>query len=151
MIRIIDYEDRYHSEFSRMNREWLDQYGLTESHDLEVLEDPRGTIIQSGGYIFLAVDGDQLVGTAGLIKEKEGEYELVKMFVAKAYRGQGISKLLIGKCLQQARLCGATRVFLYSNSQLQTAIRLYANYGFHHVDPAGGPFLTADVKMERLL
>ena len=149
MIRIIDDEDQYQPEFSRMNREWLDQYGLTESHDLEVLEDPRGTIIEPGGYIFLAMDEDQIVGTAVLIREREGEYELVKMFVSKAYRGQGISKLLIEKCLQQAAICGATRVFLYSNSQLQAAIHLYANYGFHHIDPAGGPFLTADVKMER--
>lgn len=148
MIELITYESKYQPEFKRLNLEWLDKYNLTESHDLEVLNDPEGTVIARGGCIFLAKEGEEIIGTAGLWKESEEEYELVKMTVAPAYRGKGISKLLLERCLSAARELGAEKIILYSNSQLKTALGLYEKYGFHHVPVTGAPFLTADVKME---
>jgi N-acetylglutamate synthase-like GNAT family acetyltransferase len=91
------------------------------------------------------------VGTAGIANEENSIYELVKMTVAPAFRGQGISKMLIEKCLDKARELKAKKVFLYSNSQLQTAISLYKKYGFAHVDASNSPLLSADVKMELTL
>lgn len=148
MIELITYESKYQPDFKRLNLEWLDKYNLTESHDLEVLNDPEGTVIARGGCIFLAKEGEEIIGTAGLWKESEEEYELVKMTVAPAYRGKGISKLLLERCLSAARELGAEKIILYSNSQLKTALGLYEKYGFHHVPVTGAPFLTADVKME---
>lgn len=148
MIELIKYENKYQPDFKRLNLEWLDKYNLTESHDLEVLNDPEGTVIARGGCIFLAKEGEEIIGTAGLWKESEEEYELVKMTVAPAYRGKGISKLLLERCLSAARELGAEKIILYSNSQLKTALGLYEKYGFHHVPVTGAPFLTADVKME---
>jgi putative acetyltransferase len=147
-IKIIEYKDQYQPDFKRLNLEWLDKYNLTESHDLEILDDPSGAVIARGGCIFLALDGHDVVGTAGLWKENEEEYELIKMAVDPKYRGQGISKVLLEKCINEARKQGAEKIILYSNSQLQTAISLYKKYGFEHVPVTGAPFLTADVKME---
>jgi GNAT superfamily N-acetyltransferase len=148
MIEIIRYESRYEEDFRQLNLEWLNKYGLLETHDQMMLNDPQGTILDRGGFIFLAKSGDEIVGSAGLAKEHDGEYELVKMTVAPAYRGKGISKSLIEKCLEQAREIGAKKLLLYSNSQLKTAINLYSKYGFHHVEATSAPFVTADVKME---
>lgn len=148
MIELIEYENKYQSDFKRLNLEWLDKYNLTESHDLEILDDPQGTVIARGGCIFLAKENDVVVGTAGLWKENDEEYELVKMGVDPAFRGKGISKILIERCLSEARLRNAKKIFLYSNSQLKTALGLYAKYGFQHVEVKDAPFLTADVKME---
>ncbi|HLK31114.1 MAG TPA: GNAT family N-acetyltransferase, partial [Puia sp.] len=124
------------------------KYNLLESHDQMVLDNPRGTILDRGGYIYLAKSGNEIIGTAGLAKEHDGEYELIKMFVAPAFRGKGISKLLIEKCIDKAKEIGVKKLMLYSNSQLQTAISLYGKYGFHHVPVVDAPFVTADVKME---
>jgi N-acetylglutamate synthase-like GNAT family acetyltransferase len=132
----------------RLNLEWLDQYNLTESHDLHILDNPMETIIEPGGHIFLAMDGYDVVGTAGLQKKNEEEYELVKMAVDPKYRGQGISKLLLEKCIDEARKNKAEKIFLFSNSQLHTAINLYKKYGFEHVAVTDSPMLTADIKME---
>ena len=54
MIEIISYQDKYQPDFKRLNFEWLEKYNLTESHDLEILDDPEGTVIGGGGCIFLA-------------------------------------------------------------------------------------------------
>lgn len=148
MIELISYKDIYQPDFKRLNLQWLDQYELTESHDLEILDNPREIVIGKGGCIFLAMDDDRVIGTAGLWKENDHEYELVKMAVDEAYRGQGISKLLLEKCIEEAKRLKASKLFLFSSSKLQTAIKLYEKYGFKKTDLTGSPFLTADVKME---
>lgn len=150
-IQVIEYRDQYQQDFKGLNLEWLDKYNLTESHDLEVLNDPQGTILGKGGFIWLAVDDGNLVGSAALIKEHEGEFELAKMAVTAAYRGRGISKLLIETCLQKAREIGAKKLSLFSNHQLLTALKLYEKYGFYYVEVEDSPFETADVKMELVL
>ncbi len=151
MIEIIDYTDEYANDFKELNLEWLDKYNLTESHDLEVINHPKETILDGGGYIFLAKEGDKIIGTAGIANEGDSVYELVKMTVTPAFRGKGISKMLIEKCLDKAKELKAKKIFLYSNSQLQTAISLYKKYGFVHVDASNSPLVTADVKMEMTL
>jgi GNAT superfamily N-acetyltransferase len=147
-IRLIVYEDRYAEDFKRLNLEWLDKYNLTESHDLMVLNDPRGTIINRGGVIYLIKAGDEIVGSAALMKEEEGMYELAKMAVAPEWRGKGLSKILLEKCLETARSWKIKKVSLFSNSQLQTALQLYRKYGFRHAKVENAPYSTADVRME---
>ena len=151
MIDIISYEEKYQPEFKRLNLEYLDKYHLTETHDLEILDHPEENVIAGGGCIFLAVDEEKVVGSAGLAKDKEGIFELVKMAVEPAWRGRGISKLLLERCLEEAKKLKAEKIFLFSNSQLLIAIKLYENYGFRHVKVSDSPFLTADVKMELLI
>lgn len=148
MVEIIGYSNLYAFEFKWLNLEWLDKYHLTESHDLEVLNDPQGTILDRGGAIYLAKIGNDIVGTAALMKEKEGFFELAKMAVAPQWQGKGISKLLIEKCIGKARELKAKKIFLFSNHQLQTAIQLYRKFGFEDIDVTDSPFTTADVKME---
>lgn len=147
-IKIIPYNETYKPAFRALNLEWLDKYNLTESHDLEVLDDPQGTILDRGGYIWLAMADGLIVGSAALIKESGDVFELAKMSVTAAYRGRGISKRLIETCLAKAKEIGARKLQLFSNHQLLTALKLYAQYGFHHVEVKDSPFETADVKME---
>jgi putative acetyltransferase len=148
MVEIIPYEDKYQPRFYQLNLEWLDKYNLTESHDLMVLNDPKGTIIDRGGYIWLAKEGDNIVGTSAIMNEGHGHYELAKMTVSPAYQGKGISKLLIEACIEKAKEIKANKLLLFSNHQLSTALKLYEKYGFRHVEVKDSPFVTADVKME---
>jgi len=151
MIEIIDYTDEYANDFKTLNEVWLHQYNVMEDYDREVINNPKKMILDKGGCIYLAKAGHQIIGTAGLVDEGDAVYELVKMTVAPEFRGKGVSKLLIEKCLQKARKLKAKKIFLYSNSQLQTAIALYKKYGFVHVDASNAPLVTADVKMELIL
>lgn len=150
-IEIIPYTNKYQPDFYRLNLAWLEKYNLKESHDLMVMNDPEGTIIKRGGFIFLAKEGDSIVGSSALMKEEEGVYELAKMAVDENYQGRGISKLLIEACINKAKEIGAVKLELFSNHQLTTALGLYEKYGFHHVDVTNSPFVTADVKMEMKL
>ena len=147
-IAIIAYEQQYAAEFKRLNLEWLDKYNLTEAADLIVLDNPRSTVIDTGGAIYLAQIDNKIIGTAAVIHEHEGIFELAKMAVSPMWQGKGISRLLIEKCIEKAKVLGAKKIMLFSNSQLQAAIGLYSKYGFKHVEVTDSPFLTADIRME---
>jgi len=148
---IISYSNVHAADFKKLNLEWLDHYHLTESHDLMVLDDPEGTIVDRGGVIYLAEKDGKIVGTAALMLEEDGVYELAKMAVTQEARGKGISRLLIDACLLWAKQVRAKKITLFSNHQLTTAISLYQKYGFKHVEVKDSPFVTADVKMELVL
>lgn len=148
MISLVSYQDKYWEDFKRLNLEWLEKYDLTEQYDLDILNDPQGSIIDKGGYIFIALDDDTVVGTAGLSKADDSEYELVKMAVDPACRGKGIGKMLLERCIEAAKELKAEKLSLFSNSKLQAALKLYQQFGFTHVEVKGTPLLTADVKME---
>ena len=147
-IEIIEYDKKFHADFKRMNLDYLDKYNLTESHDMIILDKPEEIVIKSGGFIWLAKAGDEIVGTVGIMPEGHGIFELIKMCVAESWRGRGISKLLMETCLQKVKELGGEKLFLFSNHQLQTALKLYTKYGFKNVEVTDSPFETADVKME---
>ena len=89
-IEIIDYDPKYRRQFREINLEWLDRYNLTETHDLEVLDDPQKTVLDPGGFIFLAIKTGDVVGSAALIPTSEGEFELAKMCVRPDWQGRGL-------------------------------------------------------------
>ena len=150
-LKIIPYRSEHQAVFKQLNLEWLDFYHLTESHDLMILDDPEGKVIGKGGFIWMAEADGKIVGSAGLMKEEESVFELVKMAVTEGYRGKGIAKVLLERCLYKAREIGAKKVTLFSNHQLHTAISLYEKYGFYHTALVNSPMETADVRMELIL
>jgi putative acetyltransferase len=151
MIEIIEYDNKYHEDFKSMNLDYLDKYNLTESHDMIMLDNPVEVILGRGGFLWLAKAGEEIVGTVGIMPEGHGIFELIKMCVAENWRGRGISKLLLETCLQKVKELGAEKLILFSNHQLQTALKLYEKYGFKNVEVTDSPFATADVKMELVL
>jgi N-acetylglutamate synthase and related acetyltransferases len=150
-LEIVNYDDRYQKEFRELNLAWLDSYGLTESHDLEVLDDPESMILNKGGFLWLALIDGKVIGSIALVPEHDDIGELAKMSVAPGYRGRGIAGKLIETCIAKAREMKMNKLILFSNHQLETAIKLYRKYGFQFVKVEDSPFETADVKMELIL
>jgi putative acetyltransferase len=151
LVEIIAYESKYAADFKKVNLEWLDKYGLTEEGDLLMLDHPEREILGTGGVIYLAKVGELIVGSAALINDGKGIFELAKMAVTDSFKGKGISKLLIEKCLEKAKELEVKKIYLQSNSQLSTALALYKKYGFKEVPVVNSHYSTADVMMEKIL
>ena len=49
-IEIVAYQDKHAEEFARLNREWLDRFGLYEEADAKHLYFPREYILDMGFY-----------------------------------------------------------------------------------------------------
>jgi N-acetylglutamate synthase-like GNAT family acetyltransferase len=149
VVNIIPYEDKYASAFKQLNVEWVQQYFVVEAYDEYQLSHPSEEIINKGGYIFLAKDNETIVGTVALMKETDQSFELTKMSVTKNSQGKGISKLLMDACIRLAKEKKWDRLFLYSNTILVPAIRLYRQYGFIEIPLENNShYHRTNIKME---
>lgn len=137
--------------FRALNEEWIAKLFRLEEKDRVTLGDPQGKIIGPGGQVYVAADGEAVVGCAALIRFDDGVYELSKMAVSPLTRGQGVGRRLLGYVIEQARAMGARTVFLGSSTKLKDAVHLYEALGFRHVLPAELPemkYERADVFMK---
>ncbi len=151
-IRIDTFRDAYAADFARLNRDWLVGFELYEPIDGEYLDDPRGHFLDRGGEIFVALRGDEVVGTCAVLPSGPEVCELSKLTVAPSARGHGLGRRLTEVAIAHARGLGAKRLVLSSNSRLKTAIALYEQLGFRHVAPGAGiSYENADTFMELAL
>ena len=70
--------------FKELNEAWISRDFALEPGDREVLNDPRGKILATGGEICLAELDGVVVGCCALIAIGPGEFELAKMTVSEA-------------------------------------------------------------------
>ena len=148
-IAVTPMQARHAADFRRLNLEWIERLFKVEAPDLKVLDDPEGSIIRRGGMVFVALDGDAVVGTAAMIRVTPERYELAKMAVAATHQRRGIGELLGVACTAYAAENGIRTVFLETNSSLDGAIRLYERLGFRHAPfPHASDYARGDVYME---
>ncbi len=149
-IRIVDYAPHWRADFARLNLEWLETYFVVEPIDRTVLLDPETHILEPGGRILFAIEGDErVVGTVALLHQGDGVYELTKMAVAPEHRGYGVGRQLMRVALQVFDALHGRELFLESSSKLGPALKLYESVGFvHHPAPRpGSHYARADVYM----
>lgn len=151
-MKIIPFQKRYTREFEKLNRAWLEGFGLLEDGDLKHLKHPRKSIIDKGGQIFLAVEDGAVLGTSAAIPHSKEMVEIAKLAVAPPAQGRGIGRMLVQRVIEHAQGMGARKLTLYSNSRLEKALRLYESMGFKHAPlPADIVYATADIYMEMRL
>jgi DNA-binding MarR family transcriptional regulator len=146
------FHDRLTADFARINRQWIETMYALEPVDEAQLGDPRGEIVDPGGDILFVEDPELgIIGTCGLLKTGEAEFELIKMAVLPEARGRGAGEFLLRATIERAFAMGAERLFLLTNSKSQAAIRMYERSGFVHdaeiLARFGGEYARCDVAM----
>lgn len=149
---IHDFTDDLAPAFRDINAQWLGRMYRLEQTDHDVLDDPRGRIVDPGGAIlFVAADGLGIVGTCALQKTGERQYELTKMGVLEKARGLKAGEHLLAAVIARARAMGADRLYLLSNRKSAAAIHLYEKLGFVHDEDImrdfGARYARCDVAM----
>lgn len=81
--------------------------------------------------MFVAIDGDTPLGTSAVVANDMDNHPelspwLANVFVMPSARGRGIGRALVAHAMQQARLFGYARLYLYTH----TAQGLYAKLGW---------------------
>lgn len=150
-IAIIPFTDELSEAIKTLNYEWLERYFRIKESDVVALSNPKKYIIDSGGFIFYAALHGHIVGTVSLMKKTDTVYELGKMAVTHTAQGYGVGKRLMEHALHVAQQQGISKLILYSNTGLLSAMHLYKSYGFKEVPLDEALYERADVKMERLL
>ena len=115
-------------------REILTEFGLRfgegSATDEEVTRLPA-SYVDRGGAFWVATDpSGPIVGTCGVFPIDETTYELRKMYLSSAVRGQGVARLMLDACVSFARARGVRRLVLDTTHQMERAIAFYERNGF---------------------
>jgi ribosomal protein S18 acetylase RimI-like enzyme len=144
---IIEFESRYATDFKQLNLEWLQLHFRIEPLDEDVLSRPA-EILSNGGAIWLAQEGDAIVGCCALIAKGDGTYELSKMAVTSSAQGKGRGRRLLEAAVKGFADRDGRLLFLETNTALKAAIALYESSGFvHQQAPNPSPYERANVYM----
>lgn len=147
-LKIIPYEQQYHLAYKKLSLEWLEKFDLFEEADIPMIENPKATILNKGGFIFLAQYEDTIVGTIALKKVKSNNFELLKLGVNTNYQGLGIGKKLVIHCIDFCKTKQAEKIILETNSKLESAIALYKKLGFQEVILTNVNYELSDYNMK---
>ena len=146
---IVPYRQEFRSAFERLNREWIETWFEVEDADREVFRNPEAKILAGGGQIFFVLRQGEVLGTCAVVPHGPGEWEIAKMAVTPAARGQGLGDLLMEAAIGFAHSAKGRRLIIVSNTALQPAIRLYQKHGFQVVPLVDdGRYRRANIRLE---
>lgn len=132
------------------------EFGVPITRDEQKdLVDIVGFFRRGCGNFWVALQGERVVGTIGIMDIGNNQVALKKMFVAKEYRGKEFN--LGGRLMEQAKLwCNEKRVqtiLLGTTEQMTAAQRFYEKHGFVAVAkealPSSFPLVHQDSRFYR--
>lgn len=100
------------------------------AQELDHLEEKYGL---PDGRLYLAYCDGVLAGCIGLRKLDEENCEMKRLYVRPDFRRRNIGGYLVKKILEDAREIGYAHVLLDTLPFLETAIRMYKQYGFYEI------------------
>ncbi|APG59061.1 GNAT family N-acetyltransferase [Christiangramia salexigens] len=148
-MEIISWKPEYSEEFKQMNLQWLEEFFEVESHDEEVLGDPKKYIIEPGGNIFFIKEDDNILGCVAVMYMEDRIFELTKMAVKPGFRGKKLGQKLMAYTITYAKDQNWNQLIIYSNRKLENAIHLYEKFGFVEIPiEQNNPYSRGDIKMK---
>lgn len=87
------------------------------------------------GKLFIALWNGEPAGCIALAPMSDDCCEMKRLYVLPNFRMHGIGKALVEHLLAVAREMKYSAMRLDTFKKLQSAIRLYENYGFHYIEP----------------
>ena len=127
IIEIQTYSPKYHEAMQR----FLDQ--LT-SNPMTLTEEMFNQLIaSSNSHLFFLMKDEQIAGmlTVGIYHSPTGGKAWIEdVVVDEAFRGQGLSKLLVAHAIEFTKSQGIPSLMLTSNPKRIAANRLYQAMGF---------------------
>ncbi len=134
-----------------------EEFGFAITYEQQPdLQDVIGFFRRGAGNLWVAVAGDNVVGTIGLVDLGDGQGAIRKMFVDSAYRGReaGVAQRLLTTLLDWARARGIMDICLGTTDKFRAAHRFYEKNGFVQVTseslPESFPRMTVDTRFYRL-
>ena len=138
-MEIRDFQSGDAAAFKALNEAWITRHFALEPSDRRVLDNPESEVLAKGGLILMGIEDGAAVGCVAMLAMADGGFEVAKMAVDEARRGEGLGAAMMAACIARARMLRASRLYLESNLDLKPAISLYERFGFRHLAPEERP------------
>lgn len=127
---IVPFDSPHTDGFRALVADTLQEFGFEPDPGLDRdLDDPGGTY----AALWLALEGDDVVGSVALRDLGGGAVELKRMYLRPEQRGRGLGKELLALALAWAREHDMSLVRLDTSERMVAAQRLYEAHGFERV------------------
>lgn len=132
-LRIIKYNSKYKNKVIELIGNILRElkvipFSPKPLDDEDLYQIP--SIYKNRGCFWLALEGEQLVGTIGIKETNKDKAKLKRMFVDKKYRGTGIAKLLLDTAINFAKFNKYKEIVLNTHINMKRAHGFYEKNGF---------------------
>jgi len=131
----VPFEAAHADGFRSLVAETLREFDFEPDPELDADLDDPGAIYAA---LWVAVDGDAVVGSVALRDLGGGAVELKRMYLRPDQRGRGLGRQLLGVALDWARAHDKHSVCLDTSERMLAAQRLYEDHGFVRV-PGDAP------------
>jgi GNAT superfamily N-acetyltransferase len=100
------------------------------------LDDIQGEYIDAGASVIIAEADGNMIGCGALIKENGSDAvaRIVRVSVLSGWQGRGLGKAISERLIAIARERAFSRVLVETNSDWDSALRLYQGCGFVEYD-----------------
>jgi GNAT superfamily N-acetyltransferase len=131
----VPFEAAHADGFRSLVADTLREFDFEPDPELDSdLDDPHGTY----AALWVAVDGDTVIGSVALRDLGDGAVQLKRMYLRPGQRGRGLGRQLLGVALDWARAHDMSVVRLDTSERMVAAQRLYEANGFVRV-PGDAP------------
>lgn len=137
-------------ELIREYLKWID-LDLTFQNIDEELDNFPEKYEEPAGAFYIAKDGINVIGCIGLRKIRAKICEMKRLYVKDEYKGLGLGKMLIRTIIEEAKKKGYEKMRLDTLPKMQTAQKLYQEFGFVEVTKYTVNPVDGAVFMEKLL
>ena len=138
-ILIRKIQPRDNAELSKIVKGTLAEFGANHPGTVyyDVTTDSLFEVFQKEKSMYNVVElNGEIVGGGGIYPTDglpADTCELVKMYLLPQARGLGLGKIMIEKCIQQAREKGFNKIYLETMPELKQALSVYAKFGFEYL------------------
>lgn len=94
------------------------------------LRDIHAHYIATGGAFVVVAEGEEIIGTGGLILELPGVGRIVRVSVAATQRRRGLGRAITLRLINEGRQRGCHAILVETNDDWHSAVRLYESCGF---------------------
>ena len=142
LIRIIQPDDNV--VLAKIIRNTLTEFNADKPGTVyydETTDNLSEVFKNAGSIYFVAEYKGEITGGGGIYPTSNlpaGTCELVKLYLSPAIRGKGVGKMLMEKCLLNAKEMGYKKVYLETMPELTIAIPMYEKFGFTYLAAAQG-------------
>jgi len=125
-IEIVPYNNKHQADIDHLLESILLEFDLPARA-------PKNSLVLPDVYWVAEFNG-RAIGTIALFKMKNRSVVLKKMFMAKEFRGKGISKMLLDILFQWAMENNFTHVYLGTMTEFKAAHKFYEKNGFKKIE-----------------
>lgn len=131
-IVVLDFKPSLKKNFYDLAGPWLMGVlnGKLEEEDKFTLQNPDKAYLDTGGFVFYALNGTQVIGCVALKRLSEDTFEFAKLFIEPTARKLGAATKLIERCISRCKENQAKQLWLQTTMSMPEAHKLYYKLGF---------------------